>query len=134
MQSKMAELQLVSDWPIFIFHYFTCKEEKFQLFLKNLFFWILFRDASTGAISFTLWLKMADLQLLSDWLIYIFYYFTCKDEQFQLIQIYLIKILLRHFYWFYGIHSAVKNGRLTSVLGLANKHFPLFHLEGFPTF
>ena len=36
---------------------------------------------------------MAYLQLFSDWLIYVFHYFTCNEWGSQLLQTYVIKIL-----------------------------------------
>ena len=88
----MVNLQLFSDWLLYVFNYFTCKGwefQRFQIYVIN----ILCEDVSISAIWLMLWFKMADLQLFSDWLLYVFYYIICKKWKFQLFHKKLIKIL-----------------------------------------
>ena len=48
-------------------------------FFNNMLWKILFWDISTGGIWLMLLFTMADLQLFSDWFIFVFHYFTCKE-------------------------------------------------------
>ena len=92
LRFKLAYLQLFPDWIIYVFHYFTFNEWDFQLLQINIMK-ILFRANSHGSTRFMLLFKLAYLQLFSDWLIYMFHYFTCKEWDFQLLKKYVIKIL-----------------------------------------
>ena len=57
---KLADLQLFSDWLIFVFHYSLVRSGNFNFSkctLSNILFW----DASTGAVWFMQQFKMTDL-------------------------------------------------------------------------
>ena len=83
LRFKVADLQLFSDWLIYICHYFICKELEFKLFKICYLHSVSY--ASTGAIWFMLQFKMRELQLVSDWLIYICHYFTCKEWEYLFV-------------------------------------------------
>ena len=73
---KLADLQLFSDWLIYV---------------KNTFF----QDTSTGVIWLMLTFKMADLQLFSNWLKFIFHYSPVRSGNFNFSKLYVINILFR---------------------------------------
>ena len=70
-RAKIVQMTIKCEfWPT--------SSNNFNFFIYML--WkILFRDISTGAIWLMLLFKMADLQLFSDWFIFVFHYFTCKE-------------------------------------------------------
>ena len=95
-------LTAVSDWLIYMFHYFTCEEWDFQLL--NILFW----DDSNRGNRFMLWFKIAAICTSFFILKLLKCVFIHREKEFQLFQILVLKyffeaillVLIRFMLWF----------------------------------